>query len=740
LSNWVAFSDSQFHSGLMLLSLVLGSLGIYGIVRRFCPDWQAGTILLLAIVPFYFLNLWSVGRITHTWIWFTYAIFPLFIALGISYAEGRRTSRLVMYSLLMSFFGFLPHSFMYLAMIHGLVVAYGWLTGTGRADLLKLALVPVALCGIISIPPLALLNIDDVEYPISVTADSFTYLSRYGNMLHLLTSTNMWWPPIPVEMIHSNWAFRYSSYAVFVAVFSVLALSYGGAGRREKAIMLISLACILGTMFIAQGDNNALVTQGAKMLIDAGFSIVVGPFREWARISLLIPVFMAAILSAGVGRLPKSAAVASAIALIMFINMAVSPGWAFMKVQGAVIVGGEFETLKGLLPMESKTVWSSASHMDRIPAKTLDGIDKTVEAYNLPDAGDQYGIWALPWDKHILAPPRNLLDVMNVRHVVDWGGNSYAYWWMECRGIGNLTLCSDKSEAEPFGAYEGTVVAARYRAVSVANVPLGQYALCEKDCPNAKFAVMEPDSPPPKQGQRQIYIIEAEGGMSGDGMKAVPRAGASNSTVESFEGTAWKDISIARSGTYRLAVAADGEVQAYAGGRKLVSGMQAGGFAYSEPFYLPEGDVRISVGMADGGELDVIWLYEDAGNTTLEGIFSGSGHRPASITSYERISPTSWEAKIQAGAPFMLTFAEGYDWHWVADVYENGNLVDTLRPVRMYGVTNGYWVNRTGDLDVEFRYEMQDGFAFGVAAAAALICACFAYLGFTIMEEARHAG
>ncbi len=156
LSDYAPFSDAQFHSALILVSLLLGSWGIYRLVGMFHGPGLQAALLVLAVLPFYFMNLWSVERIVHTWIWFTYAILPLFLSLGLSYAKERKGETLVAYSLLLGFYGIIPHSLFYMLLTHAVAVAFLAFSDRKIGPVALFALAPIALYAILNLPILAL--------------------------------------------------------------------------------------------------------------------------------------------------------------------------------------------------------------------------------------------------------------------------------------------------------------------------------------------------------------------------------------------------------------------------------------------------------------------------------------------------------------------------------------------------------------------------------------------------------
>jgi len=96
---------------------------------------------------------------------------------------------------------------------------------------------------------------------------------------------------------------------------------------------------------------------------------------------------------------------------------------------------------------------------------------------------------------------------------------------------------------------------------------------------------------------------------------------------------------------------------------------------------------------------------------------------------YSKINPTLWKVQVNATKPFMLSFAESYDPLWEARVYKDGKLVEKVKPVPLYGVINGFWINTTGDnLEIVIRYTPQDWFEIGLVISGLTFASSLFYL------------
>ncbi len=95
---------------------------------------------------------------------------------------------------------------------------------------------------------------------------------------------------------------------------------------------------------------------------------------------------------------------------------------------------------------------------------------------------------------------------------------------------------------------------------------------------------------------------------------------------------------------------------------------------------------------------------------------------------YKRENPATVMVKINSSTPFTLVFAEAYDPLWEARVYKDGELVERVRSIPVYGVINGFWINETGNLTIVIRYVPQDWFELGLKISFITFVSCVLYL------------
>ena len=117
----------------------------------------------------------------------------------------------------------------------------------------------------------------------------------------------------------------------------------------------------------------------------------------------------------------------------------------------------------------------------------------------------------------------------------------------------------------------------------------------------------------------------------------------------------------------------------------------------------------------------------------LTGIDQGgltSQQKPAIIYKYSKLNPTLWKIHTIASKPFVLSFAESYDPLWEARVYKDGKKIDVIKSTPVYGVMNGFLINKTGNLDIVLRYGPQDGYENGLLISGVTLAFCLFYFAY----------
>jgi hypothetical protein len=746
LSDWIEFSESQLTSALIVLSMVLGGLGLYLIGRNFIQDWRYCSAAILALIPFYFLNLWSVERICHVWIWFTYAIVPLFLALGIMFLRDGRNSRLIAYSLLMAFFGFPPHSLIYILFFHAFVIAFAALSNKKWSDVAKLAFIPLVIYVLINLPPLSLGQNLQGEVVSGIGEDGIRLLSRNGELANLFAFSNNWWYQVSKTEIFSNPAFTYSSIGVFALIFLSFGLSFGRMGRDERIVSILALAGLLAIIFIAQGAKNSILAPALLAIAKSDFSVVLRPFREWARICILIPPIIAIILASCMNDRAFRLPIIACFSALVLANIAFSPSWSYMSNVHAATYGiDDFQYLKDHVGIDSKTIWPGIMD-NRLPTTTASGKNTSTNTgiRRISGIGRLYYsevVAGYEDRKRWKVMPRPLMDALNIRDVIttDYREALEWYGWMDCTDIGHMVLCHDGKASTPLRVYDGAIIADAVSMEPLFHIPSEDYALTSENVSFGKYFATGIGRNGSAASGSPIYSIEAESGLDGQKHKLVSPE-SSNRTSVFFPGNLSASMDFPEGGDYGIALLGNGSFAVAVGGNNLSLRIAEDGYVLSGPFHLENGasDIRIKrSNRSDSLDAILVYRYE---NGSSGGPFAIGTPPPARIEEYSNVDPTRWHMKISAQKPFLLAFAETYDTQWIAEVYRDGRQIGTIMPISLYDTMNGYWVNETGELEIRLRYKSQERYEQAMIVSLAAIAACAGGLALTAWKEGASDG
>jgi len=216
-----------------------------------------------------------------------------------------------------------------------------------------------------------------------------------------------------------------------------------------------------------------------------------------------------------------------------------------------------------------------------------------------------------------------------------------------------------------------------------------------------------------------VYLLTSDGyDISGD----LPQASLHTVRVESGV-TLSRWIDVYKEGTYSLVLDAEGQVTVSIDGVPV--SMRWGGSQGEGTVFLSEGRHELTVTALTGSSVGDLWMCSD-GLSPEEAL---SPPKSAVIEQYQKNDPQSWQIKVNATEPFFLMLSEPYDPRYVAIV--NGQ---EIAPVQAYSSVNGYWIDQTGEVDIELVYKPQKQYEVGMAIACLTISAC---LGFAAWDTWR---
>jgi len=93
--------------------------------------------------------------------------------------------------------------------------------------------------------------------------------------------------------------------------------------------------------------------------------------------------------------------------------------------------------------------------------------------------------------------------------------------------------------------------------------------------------------------------------------------------------------------------------------------------------------------------------------------------------SFERLSQTRYAVNVYATSPFLLSLSEAYDPHWVA--FCKGERIESI-PID--SLINGFYINRTGFLEITIEYEEQNWFYYGSGVSVVTLSGCMIFLAY----------
>lgn len=693
-SDYFDFSDTQFHAFLIIIFIILGSYGIYRLAGLLELDDSKNFIMILVLIPFYFLNFWSVDRIIHIWIWFTYAIFPLFLSFGLTFFNKRKDA--VTYSLCLGLFGFIPHSFIYLFGLHLILTAYHFLL---NKRIVLFFFIPLIIFIFLNLPTIILGMITETVYPISVSSGDLHMLSRNGELINAFAFSNNWWPQVNDEAIYDNLVFRVSSVLIFAIAFLEFTNSATKKDQKKFWLYVLSFLSILLLLFVAQGTNNSIVSYFVKIVSDNGKDGLFSLFREWARVSILIPIFLVIIFL-----LSKKN---NLLVLVLVLNVLSSPGWHYINENySAVKTPDQYYQLKEEITGEFKTIDTGPKELGQILGNHRNVWDESKISQWLHGIGQGYDRSDIGELQKIGDLPKELLDSLNIKYVIKrndlYQGKGYQndYTWLSCKKIENLTICKNDIAEQPFEVYQEIIDVGDNQSQFLSYAYIDTMSL-------APSKMLDPDFVLNKNEKKPIWIIEPE---LINNSNSIEEKNASGGKIATFNTSIEKEFNT-KKGTYTMIARTCEDIIIELNNEKFEFD--------SEKFQIVKRTVNLSEGrqkleISGKGKLDVVWLI----NSDLP------IYKNAKITDFKRLSPSKWTVNATSTGPFILGFAETYSKNFEAKIFKDEKLISIVKPVEIFKFKNGFKINDTGNLSIEISYAPQDFFNYSLSITWITLLVC----------------
>jgi len=98
------------------------------------------------------------------------------------------------------------------------------------------------------------------------------------------------------------------------------------------------------------------------------------------------------------------------------------------------------------------------------------------------------------------------------------------------------------------------------------------------------------------------------------------------------------------------------------------------------------------------------------------------------IKEYDKINPTLWNVSISTSKPTTIGFAEPYDQAWEASVYKDGEKIEVVNSLPLYGVLNAFQIKNTGDLNIVLNFVPQYWYQIGLLISGLTFAFCIIYI------------
>ena len=242
------------------------------------------------------------------------------------------------------------------------------------------------------------------------------------------------------------------------------------------------------------------------------------------------------------------------------------------------------------------------------------------------------------------------------------------------------------------------------------------------------------------QSKDLLYVFEAESDMLRENASVSSSDGgqASNgAVVELTSGSrVFRSIELVCSSNYTFVIKGLGNMLVRVDGSHYEYGasLEEYGWAFSDPVSLSSGRHEVEVSSLSGNasaKLDVLWLLK---SDESFGFWNKptSDAIPARILSVKEIDQTKFVVELDVDEPFMLGFSDVYDPAWTASF--NGR---TAKTMRLFGVTNGFWIDAVGRMVLTVEFQPQRWLYIGSAVSSTSLLICVAVIFYTSWRKKK---
>jgi hypothetical protein len=226
------------------------------------------------------------------------------------------------------------------------------------------------------------------------------------------------------------------------------------------------------------------------------------------------------------------------------------------------------------------------------------------------------------------------------------------------------------------------------------------------------------------QNRNLLYVLEGESDVIIENASVSKDYGgeASNGLVVQLDANSrvTRTIDLVCPGNYSFALRGRGSMVLKVDGVPYEINLQSFDWAFLNPVALSAGkhDIEVSGLSEDTSSFDVLWLLKLSGDpSSLDALNTVS--MPARVLSMREIDPTEFTVELEVDRPFMLRFPSAYDPAWRAIF--NGQ---SVKPVRLFGVANGFWIDSVGRVNVTVIFQPQLWFYGGLVISSTSLAFC----------------
>ncbi len=109
------------------------------------------------------------------------------------------------------------------------------------------------------------------------------------------------------------------------------------------------------------------------------------------------------------------------------------------------------------------------------------------------------------------------------------------------------------------------------------------------------------------------------------------------------------------------------------------------------------------------------------------------------LLNYTKVDSNVWKIHVNSLNPFMLSFIESYDPQWKAMIYkkegEYYREIKEINTIPLNLLTNGFWIDEIGDLQIIIKYGPKKWFDLGLLISVLFLLGCIFYIFYDLRKN-----